>query len=209
MAKKQYYVVKRGKTPGIYFTWDECKQQVLNFPGAVYKGFMTEEEAKAYAGEAIANRCQSLKEPLPGDETKLAEGEAMAYVDGSYNDATGEYSCGVVFFYEGEEKHFSQKGEDAELAAMRNVAGEILGARIAMEQAVQCGVKTLIVVHDYQGIASWCTGDWKANKEGTKAYKAYFDSLKGKLKVEFQKVKGHSGNRYNDLADELARSAIF
>ena len=51
MAKKQYYVVKKGKTPGIYFTWEDCKKQVLNFPGAIYKGFFTKEEAMAYAGD--------------------------------------------------------------------------------------------------------------------------------------------------------------
>ena len=69
--------------------------------------------------------------------------------------------------------------------------------------------QSLTIVHDYQGIASWCTGEWKTNKEGTKAYKAYFDSLKDKIIIHFQKVKGHSGDEYNDLADELAKSVIF
>ncbi|MFR1027971.1 MAG: hypothetical protein ACLSD6_01320 [Clostridium sp.] len=27
--------------------------------------------------------------------------------------------------------------------------------------------------------------------------------------IHFQKVKGHSGDEYNDLADELAKSVIF
>ncbi len=49
----------------------------------------------------------------------------------------------------------------------------------------------------------------KTNKEGTKAYKAYFDSLKDKLIIHFQKVKGHSGDEYNDLADELAKALFF
>ena len=66
-----------------------------------------------------------------------------------------------------------------------------------------------IIYYDYQGIASWCTGEWKTNKEGTKAYKAYFDSLQGLLSIRVEKVKGHSGDTYNDLADELAKSVIF
>jgi ribonuclease HI len=48
MAKKQkYYVVWHGVKPGIYTNWDACKAQVAAFPGARYKSFDTEEEAKA------------------------------------------------------------------------------------------------------------------------------------------------------------------
>ena len=134
-------------------------------------------------------------------------GEVLEYVDGSYNVKTGEYGCGVVFFCEGERTEISRKGEDEELASMRNVAGEILGAELAMREAVRRGVGKLTIFHDYQGIASWCLGEWKTNKEGTIAYKQYYDSLKGQMDISFQKVKGHSGDVWNDRADELARAA--
>lgn len=200
MAKKNFYVVKKGKKPGIYRTWEQCKAQVDGFPGAIFKGFATQEEADAYAGGDL----------MSGEKVPIANTneEALAYVDGSYNAQTGEYSCGVVFFYNGQEKHICKKGEEKEMAVMRNVAGEIMGAQLAMEEALRCGAKSLTIVHDYQGVASWCTGEWKANKEGTKAYKAYFDSLQGRILIQFQKVKGHSGDTYNDLADELAKSVI-
>ena len=110
-----------------------------------------------------------------------------------------------MFFFEGEKTEYCEKGTDSELAAMRNVAGEILGAQVAIE----LGIRSLDIYYDYMGISKWCTGEWKTNKEGTKAYKAYFDSLKDKLIIHFQKVKGHSGDEYNDLADELAKSVIF
>lgn len=208
MAKKKYYAVKAGKTPGIYRTWEECKSQVEGYSNAVFKGFSTEEEAMEFVGtDVLKDVCTTHVQNQ--ENVALEKGEALAYVDGSYNVNTGEYSCGVVFFYGDNQKNFCQKGEEKELAQMRNVAGEILGARVAMEEAVRCGAKKLTIVHDYQGIASWCTGEWKANKEGTKAYKAYFDSLKGVLTIRFQKVKGHSGDVYNDLADELAKSVIF
>ncbi len=206
MAKKKYYVVKKGKTPGIYFSWDDCKAQVDGFAGAEYKGFVTLREAEEYlGGEMSAVNGENTASPL----TELAAGEAVAYVDGSYNVKTGEYSCGIVFFFGGEELHLSRKGESEELAEMRNVAGEILGAEIAMKEAVKRGAEKLIIYHDYQGISSWCLGEWKTNKEGTKAYKAFFDSLQGTLDVSFRKVKGHSGDKWNDLADELAKSEIF
>lgn len=195
MAKKKYYAVKIGRTPGIYTSWEACKAQVDGFKSASFKSFPTKEEAENFLGNQ-ANE-------------KTVEDEAIAYVDGSYNVATGQYSCGVVFFFGGDKTEYCEKGTDLELASMRNVAGEILGAQVAMKMALEKGAKSLTIVHDYQGIASWCTGEWKTNKEGTKAYKTYFDSLKDKLDIHFQKVKGHSGDEYNDLADELAKSVIF
>ena len=84
-----------------------------------------------------------------------------------------------------------------------------MGARVAMETAVERGCRELTIYHDYEGIAKWCQGDWKANKEGTKAYKAYFDSICSQIRISFVKVKGHSHDTYNDLADTLAKSTIF
>ena len=107
------------------------------------------------------------------------------------------------------ELHISKPGEREEYAEMRNVAGEILGAVTAMQEAKKRGIKKLTIVHDYQGIASWCTGEWKTNKEGTAAYKAYYDSLQGSMDIQFKKVKGHSGDAYNELADELAKEAVL
>ncbi|MBQ6800044.1 MAG: RNase H1/viroplasmin domain-containing protein, partial [Bacteroidaceae bacterium] len=39
MAKSKYYVVWHGVTPGIYTSWEECKEQVIGCEGAIYKGF--------------------------------------------------------------------------------------------------------------------------------------------------------------------------
>lgn len=46
MSQQKYYVVWKGKTPGVYRTWEACKQQVDGFPGARYKSFKSYDEAK-------------------------------------------------------------------------------------------------------------------------------------------------------------------
>ena len=51
MAK--FYAVKEGKKPGIYMSWDECKEQVNGYSGAVYKSFTSEDEAKAFIGKEV------------------------------------------------------------------------------------------------------------------------------------------------------------
>ncbi|RYR08615.1 hypothetical protein Ahy_B05g076389 [Arachis hypogaea] len=35
-----YYVVRRGRKPGIYTSWEECNRQVFGFKESEYKGFM-------------------------------------------------------------------------------------------------------------------------------------------------------------------------
>lgn len=45
--ERKYYVVWKGNKPGIYVSWNECRQQVAGFKGAAYKSFKTSEEAEA------------------------------------------------------------------------------------------------------------------------------------------------------------------
>lgn len=195
MAKK-FYAVKNGRETGIFKTWAECQKQIIGFKGAAFKGFETLAEAQAF---------------LKGDETKSTEprdGAAVAYVDGSYNIETKQFSYGMVMFCNGEEITKSEAFTDPELAGMRNVAGEIMGAMAAMQYCTECGIEKLDIYYDYAGIEKWCTGEWKTNKKGTTEYKRYYDSVKTIVDVRFIKVKGHSGDKYNDMADQLAKSAL-
>lgn len=45
---KTYYVVKKGNSPGIYFNWIDCKSQVDGYNGAIYKKFLTYEDANNF-----------------------------------------------------------------------------------------------------------------------------------------------------------------
>ena len=47
MAKTKFYVVWVGRKRGIYRSWAECAAQVDGFPGAKYKSFENEQQAKA------------------------------------------------------------------------------------------------------------------------------------------------------------------
>lgn len=219
MALK-YYAVKKGRKPGVYRTWADCKKQVDGFSGATYKSFLTKEDAEAFVG--IKNNSTTKvekKDATTNSNSTTVDIEevlgkttddkiAVAYVDGSYHDGTKEFSYGAVIAYAGEEFHFSEKVEDPSLVSMRNVAGEIKGSECAMRFALEHNCEKVYIYHDYEGIAKWCLGEWKTNKEGTKAYKEFYDSIKDKLEIHFVKVKGHSNDRYNDLADKLAKQAL-
>ena len=43
-----FYAVKRGKNPGIYTSWNECREQINKFPNADFKKFSEYKVARAY-----------------------------------------------------------------------------------------------------------------------------------------------------------------
>lgn len=200
MAKK-YYAVRKGKQIGIFATWDDCKMQVEGYSGAEYKSFKTQEEAENYL------QCKNVGNTETIEEQPLVDAVEI-YVDGSYCSETNAFSYGMIILQGTEEFRFSEKIDNSELAQMHNVAGEIKGAEAAMKYAVDHGIKKIIIYHDYEGIAKWCTGEWKATKSGTQAYKNLYNQIKEKVNIEFVKVAGHSNNKYNDIADELAKAAL-
>lgn len=195
-SKYKFYAVKHGRKKGIYNTWENCQIQIEGFSNSQYRGFNTMGEAQQYMDSNNQN------------ETQFTNNIAIAYVDGSYHKNTNEFSYGVVIFYKNKQIQFSQRLNDLKLAAMNNVAGEIIGAQNAMRFCLDNNIKNLELYYDYEGIEKWITGEWNTNKEGTKAYKKFYeDNIFNKLQIKFIKVKAHSGNKFNDLADSLAKNA--
>ena len=194
MAK--FYAVRNGKKCGIFLTWDECKEQVEGFKGAEYKSFKTRADAESY---------------LVGNATDDNDYRDIlcAYVDGSFDVSTGRYGSGVVYVVNGEVIDTQNKcASHPDIVAMRNVAGEITASVMAMRYAIAGGYKDIVIFHDYEGIAKWCRGEWKTEKEGTRLYKMFYDSVKTRLSVTFVKVEAHTGVEYNEMADRLAKESL-
>lgn len=229
MGNIKYYAVKKGKVPGIYMSWDECRENVSGFSGAEYKSFKTEQEAREYIGLSSSKQ-QELSEyielnvggvagHIAGTEAgtvtsskPTAEAgsvsEPYAFVDGSFNSVTGVYGYGGFLVVNGEKIILTGSDNDEEMASMRNVAGEICGSVAAVEKAIELGLPELSIYYDYAGIEKWATGEWKRNKAGTIEYHDFMQQVRGQIKLHFVKVKGHSGVEGNEEADRLAKSAV-
>lgn len=224
MAKKKYYAVKTGKTRGIFLTWEDCKPSVDGYPGAEYKSFSTEEEARSYLGgdtetyPIFAAAEHSAKHGNAPTEDNSAvtpppvshlPGQVVAYVDGSFSADVGRYSFGCVLITpEGEVAEHSGNGDNPDSLALRNVTGEMLGAMFAVQWCVKKGYSAVDIRYDYSGIEMWATGKWKAKNELTQKYAAYMQQNSRRLNITFTKIAAHTGNYYNELADELAKKAL-
>lgn len=72
MAKSKYYVVWRGRIPGIYDTWEACKAQVENEPGSKYKSFETEEEAQKAFEKGYTHYIKSVSSPKGASKLRVS-----------------------------------------------------------------------------------------------------------------------------------------
>jgi ribonuclease HI len=72
MAKKKFYVVWQGHTPGIYESWTECLLQVKGFPGARYQSFKSLAEAEAAFSAGPSSSSTKAKKPPKNRLTDLS-----------------------------------------------------------------------------------------------------------------------------------------
>ena len=193
----KFYAVKKGKKTGIFSTWDECKEQVTGFKGAVYKSFKTLSEA-----EAFLERNEEKKENIEGVDG------VYAYIDGSFDRVSGIYGSGVVIVDSDEKYEYKHAENREDYAQLHNVAGELEAAKFVMWYAVDKKIKEITLFYDYQGIEAWAVGDWKANLPYTQDYVKFYNKVKTAVKVNFVKVKAHTGIELNEVVDKLAKEAI-
>lgn len=225
MAKQAFYAVQVGRVPGVYSTWDECKAQVDGYPGSKYKKFKTDAEAQAFVkGEELSgsvsgsggletfvqNGCKSV--PESSTDTTLPKGP-YAFVDGSFNPETKVYGYGGFVCVNGRKYPIMGNGQDPEMATMRNVAGEIEGAMVAVKKAESLKIRDLTLLYDYKGIEQWAIpageqGHWKATKSGTQAYAEFMKPENRLTQIHFQKVAAHTGIEGNEMADVMAKKAV-
>jgi viroplasmin and RNaseH domain-containing protein len=194
MASK-YYAVKVGRKKGIFNSWDECRKSIEGFSNAVYKSFSSYDDAYKFVFDEYARLTD--KEP-----------EVFAYIDGSYDDSQKVFSYAGIIFNNGEKVSFSNVSNKKELVELRNVAGELSAAMFVMDYAKRNNIKVITIYYDYVGIEMWATDKWKANLKFTQEYSRYSKEIMKDIKIVFEKVKAHSGVKYNEEVDKLAKMAL-
>ena len=188
MPKQKFYAIKSDNEKKIVTTWAECEKLTHGVKGVLFKSFATREEAQAW---------------LDGMEAPAPDG-IRVFVDGSFSP--GFAHSGWAFVVTDNDKEIARgSGITAFEAESRNIDGEVMASFQAMRW-LDAHDMNGVICHDYEGIARWAKGEWQAKSNiaqmYVKASKPYLH------RVQFEKVAAHTGVKWNELVDKLAKEAI-
>ena len=188
MPKQKFYAIKTPEESKIVMTWAECQKLTHGVKGVLFKSFASRAEAEAWIS--------GMEAPVP---TGL-----RVFVDGSFSPDFPKSGWAFVVT-ENDVEIARGSGITAFDAESRNIDGEVMASYQAMRW-LDSNDKTGTICHDYEGIARWAKGEWQAKSNIAKRYVA---AAKPYLhRVSFEKVAAHTGVKWNELVDQLAKDAI-
>ena len=188
MPKQKFYAIKTPEESKIVMTWAECEKLTHGVKGVLFKSFASRAEAEAWIS--------GMEAPVP---TGL-----RVFVDGSFSPDFPKSGWAFVVT-ENDVEIARGSGIKAFDAESRNIDGEVMASYQAMRW-LDSNDKTGTICHDYEGIARWAKGEWQAKSNIAKRYVA---AAKPYLhRVSFEKVAAHTGVKWNELVDQLAKDAI-
>lgn len=181
--------------------------------------FYLKEDVELLAGvlkELAAQKNSAIKnEPTTNEESDKApitetkeDNESFtieAYVDGSFDKKTGIYGSAAILVSDGQ--ILAKKSSNGtEMNSMWNVAGEIAAAAMAVSLAEELMPDHLIICYDCEAIEKWPTGQWSIKNEYARKY-VNFMNKKRIFDIRYKHIKAHSGDKYNEMADDMAIEA--
>jgi len=130
------------------------------------------------------------------------ENKIQIYTDGSCLGNPGPGGWGAVLIHKGKEKHISGSEPDT-----TNNRMEMMAIIKALEFLHQHKIqdRDIVIYSDSSLVINTFTKGWK-RKANTDLW-SELNRLTAWLNISWNWVKGHSTNKYNNLADELAVKA--
>lgn len=128
------------------------------------------------------------------------------YVDGSYLEEKKQYSYAFIIL-KNEKIVYFEYGKDTKNYEIGNVAGELRAVIESINYSMYNKYKDINIYYDFSGIKTLALDNCNPKNDVTRNYRSF---IKDKLKIiniKFIKIKSHSGNKYNNLVDELCRKA--
>jgi ribonuclease HI len=128
------------------------------------------------------------------------------YTDGSYRDGVsgiGIVLKGMNYFTTVKARVYSRYSKQ-----YRNMFAEIVAVLKALEMAKKLGAKNVNVFSDAEIIRGVHSGEYMPNSEIVFILKRKLYEFSKNMNIRINHVKGHNGNYYNELADNLSRKAL-
>ena len=220
----KFYAVQKGRQPGVYLSWDECKAQVDGFSGPVFKKFSTLEEAQVFCascGMGPSSRKQeakisSIAKADPGSSYREDAAEYIIFTDGScLRNPSGPGGYAAVILRAGE---VVQELYGCE-ASTTNNRMEMMAAIRALEfldhpMRVVLYTDSQYLLNGFvkKWVNGWKKRNWMTSK-GTPVLNPELwkrlDMLTQVHHVTWKWLRGHRGQQYNERCDTLAKMAAL
>ncbi len=209
MSKKKIYAVAVGRKTGIFHSWDEVKGYVDGFKGAVYKSFGSSEEASRWL-QNPSYSSSGDKKTVKTAPPEFGSDTIVIYSDGGSINNPGPGGYGAVVI-EGEKIQELSQG----FRHTTNNRMELLGVISALEfvgkteKQIRVFTDSKYVVNGIsKGWAkSWRSNGWRKSNNEPALNSDLWErllQLTAHINVDFNWVKGHAGDFYNERCDELA-----
>lgn len=214
MANKNFYAVRGELASDIFTTWDETKKEKANkakYGKVEFKGFSTRAEAESFIAGKQADGVYQ-------DEL-LNPDLLYCYSDGSScppseNNPTMGLGYGVVIVKNSKIIHEIGGNPNSDYVKQNQIVGELTAAvRIVQYLAKTNYQGDAVIAYDYKGVEDFVTGKQKPSVGAklTSGYRDYMQKALPQLKLQgcslsFIKVSAHSKNKFNERADQIAKS---
>ncbi len=137
--------------------------------------------------------------------------EVKIYTDGACLDNPGPGGWGVVLIFGSTEKKLSGSVHHTTSQQMELLAAckGLNALTKSIEATIYSDSAYLVNAFNKGWLKKWKARNWSKKNDPlqNKFLWLWLDSLTDKHKVSFKKVKAHSGIKYNELVDDLARAA--
>ncbi len=137
--------------------------------------------------------------------------EVNLYTDGSFDGKNAKWAYIIIETKTDKILHQNKGVLDGEINQMYQIGGEIFAVQEGLKYCLSHGYKSHIY-YDYTGLYNWVSDyfdkslrPWKTKKIFTKEYRAFIKKHLYQI-FDFNKVKSHSGDKYNEMVDVLAAS---
>lgn len=185
--------------------WEEVKPFVLG-EGNKTKKFKKFETINQLFEWVKNEKTINIKDEKKSNGTQEQETQPIDfYVDGSFHENKVKYAS--IKIVNGKKTNcIYGVSDNPHIQKYKNIAAELKAVVETVNYCKKNNIKEINLYYDYEGIEKWVSGEWKTKNFMTQEYKKYMITNKNKIKINFIKIKAHSGNYFNEMVDKETRN---
>lgn len=160
-----YYVVKRGRSPGLYKSYEQALEKVKGFPHGRMKKIVGYDQAVAYLNKGLALQEFIVEADVP-----------RVYIDGSYIQYKNLAGFGYIVEQGGKIIHRNSGIIlDSDMLNLHSLGAEVFALLRAMEWGLSNNIDTIHVIYDSVAILDLINNSGRTKAKRSKGKTKFLD----------------------------------